>query len=53
MPAFLGRIRQLSVRNTVDLAKTSRLTIDTEEPIAALLDGIPADVNVKVTIEAE
>ncbi len=51
MITFTGRIAKVSVKNCVDLSKTSKLEILTEEAIAGLLDAIPADQNVVVTIQ--
>ena len=50
---FLAQVQQVSVKNCKDLSKTTRVTLETTEAVAGLLDQIPADVNVRVTIEAE
>lgn len=53
MPQFLGRIKQVSVKRTADLAKTTHVLIETEESVAGWLDNFPADVNVNVAITSE
>lgn len=53
MPTFLGRIKQVSVKRTADLAKTTHLVLETEEAVSGWLDDFAADQNVKVTLEAE
>jgi hypothetical protein len=48
---FVGALKSYSTKTTVDISKTTRLTIDTEQLINKALDEIAADQNIKVTIE--
>lgn len=53
MPKFLARVKQVSVKNCADLSKTTRITLETEQLVSGLLDEIPVDVNVIISIEQE
>lgn len=50
---FTGQLKEYKTKSTVDLSKTTRLTIDTEQVIGSALDEIQADQVIRVTIETE
>ena len=50
---FVGQLKQYSTKATVDLSKTTRLTIDTEQMLGKQLDEIAPDQIIKVIIATE
>lgn len=51
--SFVGQLKQYSTKSTVDLSKTTRIVVDTEELISKSLDEVKPDEMVKITIETQ
>lgn len=50
---FVGQLKEYKTKTTVDLSKTTRLTIDTEQLLGKALDEIAPDQTIRVTIATE
>lgn len=48
---FIAQIKKITVKNCVDMSKTSRLELETDAPIASMLEHVQADQLVRVTVE--
>lgn len=53
MTRFVAQIRQVNAKNLASNDKSVRVVLDTQDLEALKVGEIPADANVRVTIEAE